>query len=89
MSRRLITLTNGVNPGDMIAVTAPIYGAGSFNWQIAAASAPTVMLQTAQTLGGRVTFSGLTPGVVYNVQVNAVGSAGTSAWSGVFSLMAV
>jgi hypothetical protein len=54
-----------------------------------AESAPTLYMQTAQTTGGRNTFEGLTPGQAYNVEANAVGSAGTSDWSDVDSLMVI
>jgi len=33
------------------------------------------------------TFDGLTPGQIYNVQLNAVGTAGASDWSGPGELM--
>jgi hypothetical protein len=58
-----------------------IYGASSYNWRVALASAPNTYVQNAQTIGGRVTFDGLTPGDLYNVDVNAVGAAGPSNWS--------
>jgi len=45
--------------------------------------------KSAQTTGGRTTFSGLTPGVAYTAQVNAVGAAGPSDWSNPVSKMAV
>jgi hypothetical protein len=85
----VVSLDTGALSGDLDCVVAPIFGAATYNWQIAAASAPTVILQTAQTTGGRNTFSGLTPGVTYVVQANAVGSAGPSDWSQPVSQMAV
>ena len=62
-------------------------GAYTYNWRLALASAPTVYLQTAQTTAARHTFEGLTAGQIYNMQLNAVGTAGESNWSGVTSFM--
>ncbi len=67
--------------GQMVATTSPIYGASSYNWRVALASAPNTYVRTGQTVGARNTFDGLTPGELYIVQVNAVGAAGTSDWS--------
>ena len=66
-----------------------MYGAFTYNWRIALATAPNVYVQTAQTTGGRIVVEDLTPGQIYNVQANAVGSAGTSDWSDVSKLMVV
>jgi hypothetical protein len=74
-------LTQGPNTGVLAAKSSPVDGAYVYNWRIALASAPTQFVQTAQTTGARTTFAGLTPGQVYNVQLNAVGAAGTSDWS--------
>lgn len=53
------------------------------------ASAPTVFVQQSQTTAGRNTFSGLTPGQVYVVEWNAMGSAGPSDWSDAGETMVV
>jgi hypothetical protein len=79
----------GALSGELNAVVPPVFGASVYNWKLTATNAPTVVLQTAQTTGGRTTFSGLTPGVVYVAQVNAVGAAGPSDWSQPVSKMAV
>jgi hypothetical protein len=73
--------------GSLTAVTAPVFGASVYNWRTALASAPTVYVQTKQSTAARFTFEGLTPGQVYNIELNAVGSAGTSDWSDAGSLM--
>jgi hypothetical protein len=75
--------------GELDAVVPPVFGASVYNWRLTTANAPTVVLQTAQTTGGRTTFTSLTPGVVYSIQVNAVGAAGPSDWSNPVSKMAV
>jgi len=46
-------------------------------------------VQTAQTTSASTTFDGLTPGVTYTVEVNAVSSAGPSDWSQPASQMVV
>ena len=75
--------------GQMVATTGPIYGASAYNWRVALASAPNTYVRTGQTIGARNTFDGLTPGELYNVQVNAVGAAGTSDWSGAGQLRVI
>jgi hypothetical protein len=74
--------------GQLKAVVPPVFGASVYNWKLTAGNAPAVV-QSAQTTGGRTTFTGLTPGVVYVAQVNAVGAAGPSDWSQPVSQMAV
>ena len=53
-----------------------------------ATPSPTFIRQT-QTTAASNTFDGLTPGQIYNVQLNAVGTAGTTDWSGAAELMVV
>jgi hypothetical protein len=84
-----LVATPGALSGELNAAVQPVFGAAIYNWRLAAASAPNVILQTAQTTAGSVTFSGLTPGIVYIIQANAVGSAGPSDWSNPVSKMAV
>lgn len=79
----------GSYSGSLIAATVPIYGAGTYNWRLALHSAPTVYLQTVQTTGARVTFTGLTPGQTYDVAVNAVGASGPGDYSENGSTMVV
>ena len=55
------TLRFGRKSGQLDATVSPIYGAGSYNWRIALASAPTTFVQTAQTAGGRYSFPGFNP----------------------------
>ena len=74
-------LSLGTQSGVLNASVPPIYGAATYNWQLAAASAPSVILQTDETTAASTSFSGLTPGVIYIVQANAVATAGTSDWS--------
>ena len=82
-------LRQGALSGQLDAKVPPIYGAYTFNWRLALASAPNTYVQTVQTTAARCTFPDLTPGQTYNVQVNAVGTAGESNWSGVGSRMVI
>jgi hypothetical protein len=75
--------------GALDASVTPVYGAVTYNWQLVAINAPTVILQTIETTAASVSFGGLTPGVIYQVIVNAVGSAGTSDWSNPTNQMVV
>jgi len=84
-----VMLSLGAHSGELDASAAPVYGAATYNWRLMAASAPTVVLQTAQTTAASNTFSGLTPGVVYMVVANAVGTAGPSDWSNPATQMVV
>ena len=71
----------GALTGQIGATVSPIYGASSYNWRVALASAPNTYVRTAQKVGGRSTFEGLIAGELYNVECNAVGAAGPSNWS--------
>ena len=75
--------------GSLGASAPPLYGASSYNWSLALASAPNTDVRTAQTTGARVSFTGLIAGQVYIVSLNAVGAAGISDWSDTGSLMVI
>ena len=75
------TVKLGARSGDLAAKVEPLYGASTYNGRVAIASSPATQVQTSQTTAARNTFTGLTPGVVYLVTVNAVGAAGPSDWS--------
>ncbi len=82
-------LRQGKPSGQLDASVTPVYGASSYNWRVALASAPETYLQTAQTVGGRTSFKGLTPGESYLVEANAVGAEGPSDWSDDAEMMVV
>jgi hypothetical protein len=84
-----LTVGFGARTGELHAVAKPLVGAAIYNWRVTTAAAPTVVVQTAQTTAASNTFTGLTPGVVYNIEVNALGSAGPSNWSDPVPQMAV
>ena len=71
------------------ASVPPVYGAATYNWQVAAADAPAVLLQTNETTAADTSFNGLMPGKLHIVRANAVGCAGTSDWSQSATLMVV
>jgi hypothetical protein len=75
--------------GEMFAVTSSDATVYIYNWRVALASVPTVYVQHGQSTGGRATFAGLTAGELYNVEVNAVGTAGTSDWSDDGTMMVI
>jgi hypothetical protein len=69
--------------------TLPVASGYTYNWRVALASASTVAVQQGQTTAARNTFANLTPGQIYLVDVNVVGSAGPSDWSDAAQLMVV
>lgn len=75
-------LAPGILSGTLDAVIKPVPGASTYNWRVMLADTPGVVLQTVQTTAASCTISGLTPGLLYQVRVNAIGSAGPGKWSG-------
>ena len=84
-----LTVTFGARSGELKAAAWPVPGAAIYNWQLSTAAAPSMVLQSVQTTAAHNTFGDLTPGVVYNIMVNVVGSAGPSDWSDPVPLIAV
>lgn len=84
-----LTVTLGAHTGELDAAVTPVFGASIYNWRLSTAASPSAVLQTAQTTAASNTFTGLTPGVVYNAEVNCVGAAGPSDWSAPVPQMAV
>jgi hypothetical protein len=82
-------LKHGPHSGELDLSTKSVRGAFIYNWQIALFSKPDVVIQTVQSTGTKASVSGLTPGQIYNVQVNAVGAAGPGPFSNPASLMAI
>ena len=82
-------LSQGPVTGSLSASTPPIGGAYIYNWRVALASAPTTYVKQQQTTAASNTFDSLTPGQLYNVELNAVGTAGTTDWSGPGELMII
>ena len=76
-----VTVKLGRKSGDLAAKAVPMAGAAVYNWRVTTATSPTAPVLTTQTTAASNTFSGLVPGVVYQVTANAVSSGGTSDWS--------
>jgi hypothetical protein len=76
-----LTVSLGSRTGELNASAKPVTGAAIYNWRLTTAAQPSVVVQTAQTTAASNVVDGLTPGVIYNIQANAVGSAGPSDWS--------
>jgi hypothetical protein len=74
--------------GSIHASTDAINGAYVYNWRVALATAPTVFVAEQQTTKANVFVTDLTRAEIYNVQVNAVGAAGTTEWSDAASITA-
>ena len=84
-----LSVTFGPRTGELTASASPMNGAAIYNWRVTTDAAPNTVVQTAQTTAASNTFTGLTPGVVYNIEANVVGSAGPSDWSDPVPQMAV
>lgn len=82
-------LSFGPRSGELAVSTTPLARAYTYNWRVALAASPAVSVQKAQTTAASIVFAGLTPGQIYAVEVNAVGSQGPSDWSDPSQLMVV
>jgi hypothetical protein len=80
--------TRGNRYGSINASTDAINGAYVYNWRVALATTPTVFVAEMQTTKASVFVTDLTRAEIYNVQVNAVGAAGTTEWSDAASITA-
>ncbi len=76
-----VTVKLGDRSGDLAAKVEPLYGASTYQWRASLASSPAAPVQTALTTAASNVFSGLTPGLVYQITASAVGAAGPSDWS--------
>ena len=74
-----VVLELGAQSGGLNAKANPVFGASIYNWRLKNAATGAVV-QTDQTPAASTSFTGLTPGVIYSVEVNAVGTAGPSDW---------
>lgn len=83
-----LTVKLGDRSGELTVKASPVFGASIYNWRLTNNTTGAVV-QTAQTPSARTLFDSLTPGVVYAVTVNAVGTAGPSDWSNPISQMVV
>ena len=84
----MLTVTLGLHSGELDASVAPVSGALLYTWRVT--TGPTrEVVKTSQSSATYTTFAGLTPGVIYFVEANVVGTAGPSNWTGPVSQMVV
>jgi hypothetical protein len=83
-----LVLKQGPLSGLILARVNPVFGASIYNWTCTA-NTPGAVPITFQGTAASCSFSGLTPGVIYTVTLNAGGTAGTSNWCNPASLMVV
>ena len=83
------SVKHGKLSGQLDASTTPVYGGQAYLWRVALAETPEVYVQTAQTTAASTPFYDLTPGEIYNIEAQVIGSAGPSDWSDAGSLMAI
>jgi hypothetical protein len=79
----------GMHTGELDASVAPVPGAVLYGWRVTTAAQPGVVVLTRQTTAADITLPGLTPGVIYLVEANCIGTAGPSDWTGPISKMVV
>ena len=72
-----LILKQGGLSGMIVAKANPVFGASVYNWTCTA-NTPGAVAITAQGTAASWAFSGLTPGVIYSIALNAVGAAGPS-----------
>ena len=84
-----LRLSRGNNSGQIIARCQKLKQAGAYAWRYASVANPAAWVEVESTFGASVTITGLVPGTQYNVQVQALGTAGPSDWSGAAMLMVV
>jgi hypothetical protein len=82
-------LSLGTRSGELAANTTRVPNGYTYNWRVAHVSALHTYVQQVQTTAARDIFEGLTPGQIYVVDVNVVGSAGPSDWSDAAQIMIV
>jgi hypothetical protein len=80
-----VTLDHGMTSGSLVAAANPVFGAANYNWKLTPATSGAAPI-LGQSTASAYTFTGLTPGVNYTVEVNALGAAGLSDWSNPASL---
>ena len=82
-----LTVSHGQQLGQLVAGVKPVFGASNYTYRLTAntpGAVPVVEQDTASTH----TFTSLTAGVNYKIEVSVLGAAGVSDWSNPASLTA-
>jgi len=82
-----LTVSHGAQLGQLVVKVNPVFGAANYNYRLTPntpGATPVIEQDTASTH----TFSSLTAGVNYKLEVSALGAAGPSDWSNPASLTA-
>jgi hypothetical protein len=83
-----VTVNLGARTGELWVQARPVSGAAGYNWQLTSTGSGGTE-RVEHSTAARYIFSGLTPGVSYNLAVSAIGAAGPSDWSQPVSQMVV
>ena len=81
-------LSLGVRSGQLAASTPPVPNGYTYNWRVSTGTPPVITVRVQTTAASNL-FENLTPGQIYLVDVNVVGSAGPSDYSDAAQLMVV
>ncbi len=83
-----LIVTLGLHTGELEVSVAPIPGALLYGWRVTTGQNRAVV-KTSQSSASSTTIPGLTPGGIYFIEANVVGTAGPSDWFGPISKMVV
>jgi hypothetical protein len=82
-----LVVSHGLQLGQLAVKVNPVFGAANYNYRLTP-NTPGAVPVIAQDTASTYTFSGLTAGVTYKIDVSALGAAGPSDWSNSASLTA-
>jgi hypothetical protein len=82
-----LSVGHGPQLGELVARVNPVFGAAIYTYRLTPNTPGAVPLIVQDTAANH-TFTSLTSGVKYTIDVNATGTAGVSDWSGAISLTA-
>jgi len=82
-----LTVSHGPQLGQLVAKVNPVFGAANYNYRLTP-NTPGATPIIEQDTASNHTFSSLTAGVNYKLEVSALGAAGPSDWSNPASLTA-
>jgi hypothetical protein len=82
-----LMITHGPQLGQLTATVNPVFGAASYNYRLTPNTPGAVPIIEQDTASWH-TFTNLTAGVAYKIEVSVLGAAGTSDWSNPGSLTA-